>query len=194
MNGKENIINKILSDADTKCQTILDTANAQAQQIIDAANASIMKDKSELEARIAATTAERIRNRVATAQLDGKKYRLAARQQLINKCYDLAYQQLLKQDDKQRLALIGTLLTKFAENGETVYVTEKDAKIVTQIYLDGFNLGLKLGKKSIAADGGIVLEGDGYEKDLTLSRVIAYAREQTEGKVAAALLGEKNEQ
>ena len=194
MNGKEKIINKILSDADTKCQGILDQANAQAQQIIAAAEASILKDKTELDARIEAATAERIRNRVATAELDGKKYRLNAKQQLINKCYDLAYQQLLKQNDKERLALIGTLLDKYAEKGETVYVTEKDAKLVTQKYLDSLNKGLKLGKKYINADGGIMLEGDGYEKDLTLSRVIAYAREQTEGKVAVALLGDKNEQ
>ena len=193
MNGKENIINKILSDADTKCAKILYTANAQANEIISAANASIARDKAELDAKIETAVAERIRKSIATAELDGKKYRLNAKQQLISKCYDLAYQQLLKLDDNKRLAFLGTLINKFAENGETVYVTEKDSKLVTQKYLDGFNKGLKLGKKYITADGGIMLEGDGYEKDLTLSRVIAYAREQTEGKVAEALLGAKHE-
>ena len=192
MNGKENIINKILSDADTKCQKILETANAQAKSIIEAAEASIANDRAELDARITATTAERIRNRVATAELDGKKYRLNAKQQLINRCYQLAYEQLLKQSDKERLALIGSLIDKYAEQGEVVYVAEKDGKLVTQKYLDGFERGLKLGKRYIAADGGIVLEGAGYEKDLTLSRVIRYAREQTEAKVAEALLGVSN--
>ena len=193
MNGKENIINKILSDADTKCQKILDAANEQAKSIIAAAEASIAKDKSELDARIAATTAERIRNSVATAELEGKKYRLNSKQALISKCYSVAYEQLLKQSDKERLALIGTLLDKYAEKGETVYVAAQDGKLVTQKYLDGFDKGLKLGKRYIAADGGIVLEGDGYEKDLTLSRIIRYAREQTEGRVAEALLGVKDE-
>ena len=193
MNGKENIINKILSDADSKCQKILDAANAQAQEIVAAAEASIAQDKQELDLRIEATTAERIRNRLATAQLDGKKYRLNAKQKLIDKCYDVAYQQLVKLGDKERLSLIGSLLDKFAEKGETVFVTERDAKLVTQKYLDGFNKSLTLGKKCVSADGGIVLEGAGYEKDLTLSSVIRYAREQTEGRVAAVLLGESNE-
>ena len=192
MNGKENIINKILSDADTKCQKILEQAKLEAQEIISAAEASIKRDRSELDLRIEATTAERIRNRVATAELEGKKYRLNAKQQLINKCYQLAYEQLLKQSDKERLALIGSLIDKYAEQGEVVYVAEKDGKLVTQKYLDGFERGLKLGKRYIAADGGIVLEGAGYEKDLTLSRVIRYAREQTEAKVAEALLGVSN--
>ena len=193
MNGKENIINKILSDADTNCQKILDAANAQAREIIEAAESSIAHDRAELDARIEAATAERIRNRVATAELSGKKYSLNAKQQLIQKCYDVAYEQLCKQSDKERLALIGSLIDKYAEKGETVYVAQQDGKLVTQKYLDGFEKGLKLGKKYIVADGGIVLEGAGYEKDLTLSRVIRYAREQTESKVAESLLGVKHE-
>ena len=193
MNGKENIINKILSDADTKCQKILEQAEEQAKSIIESAEASIAKDRAELDARIAVATAERVRNSIATAELEGKKYRLNAKQQLISRCYDVAYQHLLKQSDKDRLALIGSLIEKYAEKGETVYVAEKDGKLVTQKYLDGFERGLKLGKKYIAADGGIVLEGEGYEKDLTLSRVIRYAREQTEANVAAKLLGDNNE-
>lgn len=192
MNGKENIINKILSDADAKCRKILEQAKAQAQAIIDGAEASIAKDKTELDARIATATAERVSKRVATAELDGKKYRLNAKQAVISKCYSVAYELLTKQSDKERLALIGTLLDKYAERGETVYVAEKDGRLVTQKYLDGFDKGLKLGKRYIVADGGIVLEGDGYEKDLTLSRIIRYAREQSEGKVAEKLLGESN--
>ena len=193
MNGKENIINKILSDADAKCQRILEQANEQAQAIVDAADAAIERDRAELDARLEATAAERIRNRIASAELDGKKYRLNAKQKLIDKCYKLAYEQLLAQSDKERLAFIGTLIERYAEQGEVVYVAEKDGKLVTQQYLNGFDKGLKLGKRYIAADGGVVLEGNGYEKDLTLGRVIAYAREQTEGKVAEALLGEKHD-
>ena len=193
MNGKENIINKILSDADAKCANVIAAAEAQAKEILANAEAAIAKDRAELDARIEQASVERVRKSVATAELDGKKYRLNAKQQLIAKCYEVAYQHLLKQSDKERLALIGTLLDKYAEKGETVYVAEKDGKLVTQKYLDGFGKDLKLGKRYINADGGVVLEGDGYEKDLTLSRVISYAREQTEGRVAEKLLGVKNE-
>ena len=193
MNGKENIINKILSDADIKCAKILEQAEEQAQAIIAAAENSIAHDKVELDAKIAAITAERIRNSKATAELEGKKYSLNAKQKLISRCYEVAYNELLKQSDKERLAFIGSLIEKYAEKGETVYVAEKDGKLVTQKYLDGFEKGLTLGKKFIAADGGVVLEGAGYEKDLTLSKIIRYAREQTESKVAAKLLGVKDE-
>ena len=193
MNGKEIIINKILSDADTKCAEILSAADAQAQAIIAEAEQAIQSDKLALDERLQSVTAERLRNRKATAELDAKKYTLECKQQLITRCYDLVYERLVKMSESDRLDLIGTLLEKHAEKGETVYITQADAKNATQVWLNGFDKDLKLGKKHIKADGGVVLEGVGYEKDLTLRSVVKYLREQTEGKVAELLLGGHNE-
>ena len=193
MNGKENIINKILSDADAKCAEILSAANASAQTIVADAEQAIASDRAALQQRLQGITAERQRNRLATAELDAKKYALNCKQQLISRCYELAYEKLVKMSEGDRLDLIGTLLEKHAEVGETVYVTQADAKSVTQVWLNGFEKDLKLGKKYLKADGGVVLEGNGYEKDLTLGSVIKYLREQTESKVAELLLGEHDE-
>ena len=193
MNGKENIINKILTESDARCAEILSAAEVSAKAIIDKAEQTIASDRVALDQRLQATAIERQRNRRATAELDGKKYTLMRKQQLISRCYELAYDKLLKLSDEDRLDLIGTLLEKHAEKGETVYVTQADAKGVTQMWLNGFDKDLKLGKKYIKADGGIVLEGDGYEKDLTLRSVVKYLREQTESKVSEMLLGEHDE-
>ena len=193
MNGKENIINKILSDADARCNEILSAADVQAKAIIDEAQLAINRDRAAVEQRINATVSERNRNRIANAELEAKKYRLQVRQQLISRSYELAYDKLAKMSDTDRLELIGSLIDKYAEAGETVYVTQADAKGVTQIWLNGFEKQLKLGKKYLKADGGIVLEGEGYEKDLTLGSVIRLIREKTESKVAEVLLGERND-
>lgn len=193
MNGKENIINKILSDADQKCQQIVAVAESQAQQIAESCEQSIARDKADIDARIMTISSERARNRNATAELDAKKYKLNAKQQLITRCYNIAHEQLSRLSGKERLSFIGTLIEKFAETGETVYITQADSQLVTQLYLDGFDKKLTLGNSYIRADGGIVLEGEGYEKDLTLISVINYLRDQTEGKVAEHLLGARNE-
>ena len=193
MNGKENIINKILSDADARCNEILSKADLQAKAILDDANETVNRDRAALQLRIDAQTAERKRNRISNAELDAKKHKLHVKQQLISRCYDLAYEHLLKLSDSERLSLIGTLLDKYAEKGETVFVTQADAKGVTQLWLNGFEKDLQLGKKYLKADGGVLLEGEGYEKDLTYRSVIRLAREQTENKVADLLLGEHNE-
>ena len=193
MNGKENIINKILTDSDARCNEILSAAETQAKAIIDEATEAVKRDRAALQQRIDVTVTERKRNRIANAELDAKKYRLQVKQQLISRSYEKAYDKLIKMSDEDRLDLIGTLIEKYAEKGETVYVTQADAKSVTQMWLNGFEKQLKLGKKYLKADGGIVLEGDGYEKDLTLNNVIRLTREQTESRVAAILLGEHNE-
>lgn len=193
MNGKENIINKILTESDAKCAEILSAAEAQAQAIVAAAEQAIANDREALRARLNTLTDERQRNRRATAELDAKKYALQRKQQLITRAYELAYERLTKMSESERLNLIGTLIEKHAEDGETVYVTQADARGVTQVWLNGFEKHLKLGNRYIKADGGIVLEGVGYEKDLTLKSVIKYLREQTESDVAKLLLGGHNE-
>ncbi len=192
MNGKENIINKILSDADERCAEIVADAKTQAQQTVQAAQQAVREERQLLDSRIQAASDERMRNAVANAELDAKKYRLQVRQQLVGRCYDVARQRLAAMDEQQRLDFVGELLSRFAEDGETVYVTKADAKNVTQLWLDGFDKHLRLGKRYIRADGGVLLEGDGYEKDLTLANVVRYLKEQTEAQVAARL-GVRNE-
>lgn len=190
MNGKENIINKILSDADAKCAEIIAAAEAQAQEVTDAARAHAQKESDAVEKRLESLAAERRRNNLASAQLEARKYKLQQKQQLISDCYDKALQQLKKLSAERKKAMLGKILTQFAEKGETVYPCKADKEIVTQKFLDGLGKGLVLGKKLLDTDGGLVLEGDGYEKDLTLGMLVSYAREQTEAKVAAALFGD----
>ncbi len=192
MNGKENIINKILADADERCKQIISDAEATAKATVAAAQSAIEADSEALEARLKLAREEYMRNARANAELNARKYRLAAKQQLVTSCYDEAYNRLAAMNAADRLDFIGELIVKYAEQGETVYVTHADSKQVTQLWLDGFDKDLKLGKKLIRADGGIVLEGDGYEKDCTLKSVVRYLREQTEAKVAVKL-GVRNE-
>ncbi len=190
MNGKENIISKILSDADTACAEAIKSAENQAQSISEKALSDIDADKQALNARIDVLSEERVRNRLATAELDARKYKLNAKQKLISACYDNAYGKLKAMSNKEKEAFLTRLLKTYAEKGETVSVCKADKDVVTQKFLDGLNMNLVLGKTYIDADGGVVLAGKGYEKDLTIKSVLAYIREKTEGQVANALFGE----
>lgn len=193
MNGKENIINKILSDADETCSKIIAEAESQAAQTVQAARENAKREREESDARIEQTVAERRRNALANAELAAKRYLLEAKQRLVALCYDKAYNALVSMNAQDRLDLIGELLTKYAEDGETVYITQSDAQTVTEQWLRGFEKHLRLGNRYIRADGGVVLEGAGYEKDLTFASVMRYVKEQTEA-VVATKLGVRNEQ
>ena len=178
MNGKENIINKILSDADEKCAKIVAKAEQTAAELKMQAESEAQAEKQSLNAKAENASAERIRNRVANAELDARKYRLNAKQKLIAECYDRALKQLAGLPAKEKQAFIVKLLSKYKE-------------VITQKTLDEAGKKLVLSSKYHNGQGGVILEGNGYEKDLTLARVIEYLREQTEGKVAQALFGDK---
>ena len=190
MNGKENIINKILADADNKCAEILANAEMEAQEIADAARKVAQAEEQSLSHRLDVLAVERQRNAIAGADLEARKYKLNQKQQLIATCYDKALQELVKLPAKQKLELIGKILKSYAEKGETVCVAKPDKDIVTQKFLDGLGLNLTLGKQTIDSVGGVVLVGATYDKDLTFEKLVAYSREQTEAKVAGVLFGE----
>ncbi|MCM1289368.1 MAG: hypothetical protein NC132_01770 [Corallococcus sp.] len=193
MNGKENIISKILADADNKCAEILASAELQAQETNNLAKAFADAERQSFVRRLDTLSAERERNCLANADLEARKYKLQEKQRLISACYEKALTALCKASDKNKLDFIGKILKTYAEKGETVIVAKADKNLVTQKFLDGFGLGLVLGKTYADAVGGVVLQGATYDKDLTLEKLVAYSREQTESRVAAALFGDNDE-
>lgn len=190
MNGKENIIAKILSDSDEKCKAILADAQKEAQEIAQNAQEFVAEQQQRLQERLDGVFEERSRNYLATAKLDAGKYKLAQKQQLLADCYNKAMDALVALPNDKKLAFIGKLLQNFAEDGETVQIIKADSGLITQAFLDGFGKNLKLSPTHIDARGGIVLQGVGYQKDLTLATVASYVREQTEGEVAKILFGD----
>lgn len=190
MNGKENIINKILSDADAKCQGIVAQAQTQAEQISAIAKALADAETQSVAKRLSAVSAEREHNLKASAVLEARKYRLGKKQSLISACYDKARAELTSLSVKEKTKFLSKLIECYAEKGETVYVSKADKDIVTQKFLDGFGKKLVLGKTFAQIDGGLILEGDGYDKDLSLDKVLSVARNETESDVAKALFGE----
>lgn len=194
MNGKDNIINKILADANDRCAQIVNDARQQATEIVNKANQCAQVDSQKTQTRLDDYAKERLRTALANAKLDGKKYRLLTKQQLIERCYATALQRLANLQGKDRQDFLRKVIAKYAESGETVLCCKQDNAVVTQKFLDGFNLNLVLGKQNVEAQGGVVLVGNGYEKDLTLPSLVSYARQQTEAQVANILFsGETNE-
>ncbi len=191
MNGKENIVKRILDDADAKAKYIVEQAEAKVATQEKDEEAAIAAERDALDAKIASLGEERVANALASAKLEARKYKLSGKQKLIGECYDKAYKALCALDGEQTKALIATLLQTYAENGETVYFAAKDTAVVTQAFWDGFGKQLKLGG-AVDIDGGILLCGEGYDKDLSLAKLVDYAREKTEAAVAETLFGGTN--
>mgnify|MGYP004566590685 FL=1 len=189
MNGKENIIQRILSDAEAKCNEMIASAEAQSERILRVAEEKSAADARESDARASVQAEDLIRNKLAATRLAARKYKLNVKQRLISECYAEAVKTLVDASDEKRLEFIGKLISRYAESGETVLVCQRDAKLVNQKFLDAFGKNLTVGSRHIA-EFGVVLVGEGYEKDLTIEKIVQYSRLETEAKVSAALFGE----
>ena len=190
MNGKSKIIERILSDAESKCAEISAAAQLRADKTLADAEAKIAQEKQALAVRLEKQAEDLVKNKLANAALDARKYKLECKQNLIASCYDKALERLVKSTDAEYKKIISDLLNKFAEEGETVCIVEKDANVITQQFLDGVGKNLTLSTKRINAMGGIVIEGNGYDKDLTFEALVSYVKADTEAMVAELLFGE----
>ena len=191
MNGKENIIGRILNDADNKAAFILEEATNRAQSAKQAAEQAVESDKQALETRLVALRQERVRNALANAKLDARKYKLAGKQKLISSCYDKALATLKSLSAEQTANLVVKLLAMYAEDGERVDFATKDQGVVTESLLAKSGKKLTLGN-ALDIDGGIFLVGNGYDKDLSLAKIVDYIKDSTESAVAAVLFGGNN--
>jgi len=190
MNGKSKIIERILSDADSKCAEISAAAQLRAEQAVAQADSKIAQEKQALTERLQNQAQDIVKNKLANAALDARKYKLECKQNLIASCYDKALERLVKSTDAEYKKIISDLLNKFAEDGESVCIADKDADVITQRFLDGVGKDLTLSDKRINATGGVVIEGNGYDKDLTFEALVSYAKADTEATVAELLFGE----
>lgn len=189
MNGKENIIKRILDDAQVKCAQIVDNANKSAEKIVAKAQSDAQDDFALLQTKLQKQHADKTNNAVLQAQLESRKYVLAQKQSIIGLCYDKAKDALANLGDKERSEFLRNVLTEFAEDGEVVFVNANDVKLITEQILASTGKKLVLGNTCAEIDGGVILQGDGYVKNLSLQRLVDYARQNTEGAVAHALFG-----
>lgn len=187
MNGKENIIQRILDDADKKCAQIIDDAKAYASKVIAGANTFADDEQRKLACRIDEQKKQMDGSAIINAQLQARKYKLDCKQKLIASCYDKAMQVIAGYKSSERLNFLHKLIEKYAESGETVVICKCDKDIVTQKWLDSFGKNLKLSTNLLDEQGGILLEKDTYTKNLTLARLIQIAKQETEGAVSSAL-------
>lgn len=194
MEGKDAIIQKIIGDANAQASTIIADAKAYAEKIIaDAENVSKAR-VTETENQAEKNGVEYVGRRVTVAGLDLKKEKLNAKMRLLDEVFDTAADNLtkLKPDDYKKL--ITGMLDSAAEDGDQATVSENDKKVLTKEFFDNYakskKIKLTLSPEYGSFKGGLILTGNGVDKNLTLEVELKLLREQTEAEVAALLFKE----
>ena len=127
MDGIEKITAKIQSDNQAEIDQLTAQAQAQADEITAASKARAEALTRELAERGKQAAAEREERMASVAQLDARKVSLAAKQEMLDKAFDLALEKLCSMEDDAYIELLAQMLVKASRTGkEQVAFSVKD--------------------------------------------------------------------
>lgn len=185
--GKEDIIARILSDAEQEARQIVEEAQTKADDRIAEAHARAAALKAETEAEISERAKRISEGKAATARLDSSKLLLAEKRRVIDEIYNRAFQRLLALSEHDSLVLVERLLKENAEEGDEVLFMSDYPHAVKAAQLPIIaERKLKIGK-SQGTGGGFLLRGAACDKDVTFVALLALDREENVPALAAKL-------
>ncbi len=180
MDGKEAIINRIISEAEEKADGIKKDADLYADEKKRQAESWV---KSYIEAQtegIRKSSCETIDRRKIVAELEVKKNDLKDRRELIDKVFDDVYKKLCALDKKTYLALVEKLIEEYAEEGDAVIISNDGVLGSDDVRsLKTFSdKKLKLSDKLGDFKGGVKLTGKFCDKDVSFRSLVADLKEK----------------
>ena len=189
MDGKEGIINRIISDADEKAKGIIDNANNLVnQKKLEAQNWAEKYSKTQSDV-LKKEIEETIERRSIVADLDVRKLILEKKQQVLDEVFTSAYNKLCSIGKDKYFNLVEKLITLFADEGDTVILSkdqtlsEKDLEKISVVK----EKSLKIASYRGEFIGGVMLKGEICDKDLTFNSLILDSKEKLSYKVAKQL-------
>ena len=195
MNGIEKITQRIEADAQTEIDRILSEAREEADQITGRYKAQAEAEAASLAARNKKTAAEREERLVSVAQMEARKVQLAAKQEMVEKAYDLALEKLCAMPDARYTEVLAGLLVQASSNGrEEAIFSPEDRERVGKAAVDKANAAsgkqLKLSKETRPLKGGFVLRDENIEVNCTFDTLVRLEKAETTGAVVKKLFPE----
>ena len=195
MNGIEKITQRIEADAQAEIDRILSAAREEADQITGRYKAQAEAEAASLAARNEKSAVEREERLVSVAQMEARKVQLAAKQEMVEKAYDLALEKLCAMPDARYTEVLAGLLVQASSNGrEEAIFSPEDRERVGKAAVDKANAAsgkqLKLSQETRPLKGGFVLRDENIEVNCTFDTLVRLEKAETTGAVVKKLFPE----
>ena len=192
MNGIEKITQRISADAQAEIDRVLGEARAEAEKIAAKYQAQADAEAADLDARNKKAAAEREERLAGTAQMEARKAALAAKQEMVEKAYDLALQKLCSLPEEKYAAVLAELLIQASSTGkEEVIFSDKDRRKVGKAAVEKANKDggkkLTLSGETRAIQGGFILRSENVEVNCAFDTLVRLQKAETAGEVVKKL-------
>ena len=194
MNNKEVIIEKIIKDALDVSKENVSKAQIEVDKIMADAKATAQAFADEMLPKGEIQAQEILKRRAMVASLDCKKIILSKKTELVDDVFASVADTMRKEDKKGYLDLITKMIESSADDKDEVIICKKDKDIITQKEIDSISKAigkkLTLSKEFGDFDGGVMLCGERFDKNLTFALEFEQIKDEQEEKLAKILFGE----
>ena len=192
MNGIEKITQRISAGAQAEIDRILGEARAEAEKIAARYKAQADAEAADLDAKNKKAAAEREERLAGTAQMEARKAALAAKQEMVEKAYDLALRKLCSLPEEKYTAVLAELLIQASSTGkEEVIFSDKDRRKVGKAAVDKANKDggkkLTLSGETRSIQGGFILRYENVEVNCAFDTLVRLQKAETAGEVVKKL-------
>ena len=197
MNGIDKLTERIAVDTDRERQSILDRGRSQAAEITAGYEALAESDYAEAVEKGRVAAAARVERMGNVAQLEARKLRLSAKQEMLEKAFSLALEKLLSLPEGEYVELLSKLAAEASSTGRealVLSVTDRPRfgkKVVVaaneKLEKAGKTAELTLSEESREFTGGLYIQDGKVETNCTFSTIVRMLREQMSGEVAKIL-------
>ena len=196
MNGIEKITQRIASQAQAEIDGVLEQARDEAARIIASYRAQAEAEARELNAKNEKAAAEREERLVSSAQMEARKVRLAAKQEMVERTYALALDKLCAMPEEQYVAVLADLLVQASSNGrEEAVFSPTDREQVGEKAVAKANAlsgkELRLSAETQPIRGGFILKDKNVEVNCAFETLVRLQKAETAGAVVKKLFPEE---
>lgn len=186
--GKEEIIERILSDAEAEAREIVAKAEKEAAERAARAEADAAELRAEVEAEVGERSRRISEGKAAAARLENAKIMLAEKRRVLDELYESALVRLLALKEREQLALLSRLLEETAEEGDEVLFAEDFPYAAQAAKLPVVSARkLSVSAQRARVKGGFVLRGKLCDKDVSYEALLRADREEHQAELAARL-------
>lgn len=199
MEGAERIINKILDDARVKAENNIEQAKKQADSIIDAAEKEAEKKKAEILDNAAKDASETKKRLIAVAELEIRKIKLKAKQELITRVFEQVVETLNSLPAERYKEMISNMIVNSAKTGdEEILLSRRDKERVgndiigivnAKLRERGLRSNMKISGDTVDIKGGFVLRSENIEFNNSFEAIIRMKYSEIEPQVVNILFG-----
>ena len=192
MNGIEKITQRITADAQAEIDRVLGAAREEAARITARMTAEADAVAAELAAKNEKSAAEHEERLVSAAQMEARKVQLAAKQEMLEKAYELALEKLCAMPAEQYTAVLAELMVKASSTGtESVIFSAEDREKVGKAAVEKANAvsgkQMVLSDETLPIKGGFILKDQNVEVNCTFETLVRLQKAETAGAVAKKL-------